>query len=258
MIKSLMLLIPEFAVTIRQDPNRGRSLILTQDVEPGTVIGDYMGVFYKEEDDAKLEETDGLYSMEYDEHHIIFPTEKERNSKDVPLINHSCEENCGIISYRYHALYYALRKLFKGEELTVCYSISPDDAVSPMAKYQCHCGSDFCRGTFCISLQDIKVIDAFESGLPGDDGPAEPPVLGAHQLRLGSYPPSIPDYVEFDIYGSVAVDPIVLEDTVMVPISQLRLKIRESGRRILFKNLRLMVRGIRKNTILTEFYPLSQ
>ena len=246
-----MLLIPEDAVSIRTD-DRGRALVLTKDIEPGTVIGDYMGVFYPESEDEKLEEKYGLYAMEYDDDYIVFPDDTERNSKDVPLINHSCEENCGIITYKGHALYYALRRLFKGEELSVCYSIEPD-APSPLTKYQCRCGSDFCRGTFCVSLQDIKALDEFENGLPGGDEPGERPVTGRHERPLASYPDSIPDYPEFDIYGSLSADALVLNDQKMLPIVELRKKIRESGKRLHFKNLSVLVRGIRKSVVLSEF-----
>lgn len=251
MLKSPMLLIPENAVTIQTD-HRGRALIVTKDIEPGTVIGDYMGVFYPESKDEELEETHGLYAMEYDANYIIFPTEEERNSKDVPLINHSCEENCGIITYKGHALYYALRKIFAGEELTVCYSIEPD-SPSPLTKYQCRCGSDFCRGTFCVSMQAIQDLDEFENGLPGGDEPGEPAVEGKHEQPLAEYPPTIPDYPEFDIYGSTHVEPLILNESSLPPIEVLRTRIRESGRCLHFKPLNLLVRGIRSDIVLTEY-----
>lgn len=245
-----MLLIAEDTVSIQSD-DRGRALVLNKDIDPGTVIGDYMGVFHPQKDDEKLEETYGLYAMEYDDDYIVFPTDVERNSKDVPLINHSCEENCGIITYKGHALYYALRKLFEGEELTVCYSIEPD-APSPLTKYQCRCGSDFCRGTFCVSMSDIRALDEFENGLPGGDESGEQPIVGTHESPLDSYPLSIPDYKEFDIYGSLKVEPFVLDDKKMLPIEELRKKIRESGKRLYFKNLNVLVRGIRKSVVLAE------
>lgn len=249
-----MLLIPEDSVTIQTHPRRGRSLVLSRDIDAGTVIGDYQGEFKSVADELALDEKYGFYSMDYDGNFIIFPTQEERNSKDIPLINHSCEENCGIISYKNHALYYALRKLFKGEELTVCYSISPDDTMSHMAKYQCHCGSDFCRGTFCVSEGELEASESFESGLAGGDEPGETPVLNAHLNRLPQYPDTIPDYVEFDIYGSQNAEPVILESDALLPIKKLRMMIRETGKRLHFKNLHQVVRGIRRNIILTEYY----
>jgi uncharacterized protein len=58
------------------------------------------------------------------------------------LINHSCDPNLRTRNLRGHILYFSLREIHRGEELTVDYRF-PKRAV----RVRCHCGSPKCRGT---------------------------------------------------------------------------------------------------------------
>ncbi len=58
------------------------------------------------------------------------------------FINHSCDPNCEARIVREHILYYSLRDIRKGEELTVDYHFDAD-----VEKVPCGCGSLKCRGT---------------------------------------------------------------------------------------------------------------
>ena len=57
-------------------------------------------------------------------------------------INHSCEPNCEARIVRKHILYFSLREIKKGEELTVDYHFD-----AKVEKVPCGCGSTKCRGT---------------------------------------------------------------------------------------------------------------
>ena len=57
-------------------------------------------------------------------------------------INHSCEPNLVSRIVRGHILYFSLRRIRKGEELTTDYHFSPD-----VEKVPCACGTAGCRGT---------------------------------------------------------------------------------------------------------------
>ena len=57
-------------------------------------------------------------------------------------INHSCEPNLISRIVKGHILYFALRDIKRGEELTIDYHFSPD-----VDKVPCACGAPACRGT---------------------------------------------------------------------------------------------------------------
>ncbi len=61
-------------------------------------------------------------------------------------INHSCDPNIQARILRGHILYFALRAIRKGEELTVDYHFSKD-----VEKVPCACGSKKCRGTINVT-----------------------------------------------------------------------------------------------------------
>jgi SET domain-containing protein len=57
-------------------------------------------------------------------------------------INHSCDPNLYSRTQYGHILYMSVRRIERGEELTVDYRIS-----SRVNKVRCRCGSPVCRGT---------------------------------------------------------------------------------------------------------------
>ena len=58
------------------------------------------------------------------------------------FINHSCDPNLESRILKGHILYFSLRPIHKGEELTVDYLFAPDEE-----KVACTCGAKRCRGT---------------------------------------------------------------------------------------------------------------
>jgi len=58
------------------------------------------------------------------------------------LINHSCDPNLKARIVGEHILFFSLRRIRKGEELTLDYRLNPETFRIP-----CHCGSPNCRGT---------------------------------------------------------------------------------------------------------------
>jgi SET domain-containing protein len=65
-----------------------------------------------------------------------------RGGNGSQFINHSCRPNCFLRLTRGHILFFALRDIAPGEEITMDYfnSYHPDD-------YRCRCGAPGCRGT---------------------------------------------------------------------------------------------------------------
>jgi len=64
-------------------------------------------------------------------------------------VNHSCDPNLYAEIKGKRVFFYSLRKIKKGEELTVDYQFDPDP--NPTV---CLCGSSKCRGT--INVKDMK------------------------------------------------------------------------------------------------------
>ena len=68
------------------------------------------------------------------------------------FINHCCDPNVEARIVRKHILYFALRDIRKGDELTIDYRF--DSAVE---KYTCKCGASGCRGTINL-VKERKTI----------------------------------------------------------------------------------------------------
>lgn len=69
------------------------------------------------------------------------------NGSGAEYINHCCEPNVVARIIRGHILYFTLRPIKKGEELTVDYHFDKD-----VERVECDCGAKGCRGT--INLRD--------------------------------------------------------------------------------------------------------
>src|SRR5271170_693316 len=73
----------------------------------------------------------------------------DRKKLGIHLINHSCANNCEIYPHHGgHVLFVALRKILKGEELTINYGMGvQDEKHIPCILHACHCGTKICSGT---------------------------------------------------------------------------------------------------------------
>jgi uncharacterized protein len=65
-----------------------------------------------------------------------------RGGNGTHYINHCCEPNAYISNIRGHILFFALRDIQPGEEITVDYGMT----LHPDTK-RCHCAAASCRGT---------------------------------------------------------------------------------------------------------------
>ena len=61
-------------------------------------------------------------------------------------VNHCCEPNLQARILKGHILYFALRDIRKGEELTLDYHFGKD-----VERVPCHCGVKNCRGTINLT-----------------------------------------------------------------------------------------------------------
>jgi uncharacterized protein len=67
-------------------------------------------------------------------------------------VNHSCAPNLHARYMRGHLLYFSVRPIAKGEELTVDYKYSGGGKQT----YPCRCGATSCRGTMIVARRDTR------------------------------------------------------------------------------------------------------
>lgn len=65
-----------------------------------------------------------------------------RGGNGTHYINHSCQPNAYMTMNRGHVLFFALRDIQPGEEITIDYIVTMHDD-----KKRCTCGAEKCRGT---------------------------------------------------------------------------------------------------------------
>jgi SET domain-containing protein len=90
----------------------------------------------------RREET--LYLFELDSEWTI---DGSVGGSGAEFVNHSCEPNLETRILKGHILYFSLRPIKKGEELTIDYNYDDDDELMI-----CGCGAKTCRGT--INIKD--------------------------------------------------------------------------------------------------------
>jgi len=232
-----MFLIPQ--VEIKVTKRQGRGVFATRDIPAGTVIGDYLGMIVRTEDEGT--EGEHFYSMYYSDKATIEP---DPLVPGIHLLNHSCAANCGMYTLKRRCIYVALRKIHKGEELTIHYALpAPNEEDCDPCEHECHCGAPLCTGTMHLSDQYYqKWVKYVEKGEVGPEIPASG--YGKPLPPLEKYPATLPDAKIFNIYVNLKVSPQKCTQAQLPTMRELRKMLRESGRRIAFTKLKLVVEGI--------------
>ena len=181
-----MFLIPPDSYRIKRTQKKGRGAFATRDIEMGTIIGDYLGVIVPH--NGSNERENGLYDMAGGLHYEILANPKKNG---IHLINHSCANNCDTYPYEGHILYFALRKIFRGEEITVHYGLYAPEENMPCSAHACYCGSKLCKGTM---HDDWRQFEEWEKLLKKNFGKwyrKVPGKYGSRLLPLTKYPAAI-------------------------------------------------------------------
>ncbi len=242
-----MFLIPREYFHVRNTKKKGRGVFAKKDIEAGTIIGDYIGTVLKDVDEDEFEKKEGFYLMYYHEKASIFP---EKDSIGIHLLNNSCTPNCWMFTYRGHTLFFAIRKIFKGEELTVSYLLSPDDECKPCT-HDCLCESEFCTGTMHISE---KLYDKWVEVEEKEYYATKRERVRYNKLlpKLESYPKNLSDKSVYTLFASNKKNPVVLKTNKLPKTSEIRKIIRESGRPIKIPKLKLKILGVSQGEIVSK------
>lgn len=241
-----MFLLDESFWEIKSSPAKGRGVYAKKDILPGIVIGDYIGKVIKtaEEDTS---EKDGLYLLYYHDYASIYP--EDLNTPGVHLLNHSCEPNCWIYTYKGHTLFFTLRRIFAGEEFTISYQLSPADYCNPCT-HTCLCQSDFCTKTMHLSQEEFLQWSQFQEKQSKKTKRA-PIRYGKRLPKLKDYPKNIQDHTIYTLFGSSIIGAETSKAEQIPSVKELRKRIRKTGSKLYFPKQQKTILGIKNNTILS-------
>lgn len=126
--------------------------------------------------------------MYFDDQKSIYPD----LSKPGPhLINHSCFPNCWIYIYCGHTLFFALKNIQPGEELTISYLLFPDEGSCNPCTHICSCGSITCTKTMHLAKNKYDIWQKFQTK-EGKKTKKSQAYIGKNLLPLSVYPKTIP------------------------------------------------------------------
>ncbi len=239
-----MFLISDEYYQIKTTNKKGRGVFARREISAGTIIGDYLGLVIKDEEIDGKEKKHGnsCYAMDYNDNGLsIFPADVK--AVGIHLINHSCSPNCDAYFYYGHTLYFALRRIWPGEEITVDYGFDAEGSQDKELLHPCFCGSPFCRGTMYTNEARLKLYGRFcRQETKGQKFKA----LSAGQILppLSKYPRVIKDNNIFNLFANLEKKSVSYNDSRMPSLSELRKRLRSSGRPLSFKRLGVSILAI--------------
>ncbi|KAM6899546.1 histone-lysine N-methyltransferase 2B-like [Xenentodon cancila] len=136
------------AVGVYRSAIHGRGLFCKRNIEAGEMVIEYAGTVIRSVLTDKREKYYdskgiGCYMFRIDDFDVVDATMQGNAAR---FINHSCEPNCYSrvinVDGRKHIVIFALRKIFRGEELTYDYKFPIEDEDN---KLHCNCGARRCR-----------------------------------------------------------------------------------------------------------------
>lgn len=248
-----MFLITKDYWEIKDSPQKGRGVYARKEITAGTVIGDYIGRVLKTAQDDTVEKDEGLYLMYYHDFASLYPVDTK--APGVHLINHSCTPNAALYIYKGHTLFFALRRIFVGEEITISYQMCPIE-FCPQCTHLCKCGSKRCSGSMHLSKERFEKWRNF-IGSQSQQTKRMRICYGKELKKLSQYHKNIPDYEGYDIYGSSDFEPYTMKYKRKLDIQKIRMIIRETGRIITTTSDHRKILGVESGTIITD-PPLHQ
>jgi len=238
---------------VKKTAKKGKGVFARKHIPAGTLIGDYLGRIVSDSEGEELEKKcQGCYSFEYIGEDIsIFPLDLKKIG--VHLINHSCGANCSVYDYQGHNIFFALRHIFPGEELTFDYSFDSEAGGGDSA---CFCESPFCRGTMYARADkpsfNPKKKDKKKAKKVKEDK-FHIAKIGEILLPLDNYPKEIKDNMDiYDIYANLEMKPLVSKEKKLPPLKVMRTEMRLTGRRLKFPELNLTVLAIVDKHLIIE------
>ncbi|XP_072282353.1 histone-lysine N-methyltransferase 2B isoform X2 [Pyxicephalus adspersus] len=136
------------AVGVYRSSIHGRGLFCKRNIDAGEMVIEYSGIVIRSVLTDKREKYYdskgiGCYMFRIDDFDVVDAT---MHGNAARFINHSCEPNCYSrvihVEGQKHIVIFALRSIYRGEELTYDYKFPIEDASN---KLPCNCGAKKCR-----------------------------------------------------------------------------------------------------------------
>ncbi|KAG8538188.1 hypothetical protein GDO81_023153 [Engystomops pustulosus] len=136
------------AVGVYRSAIHGRGLFCKRNIDVGEMVIEYSGIVIRSVLTDKREKYYdskgiGCYMFRIDDFDVVDAT---MHGNAARFINHSCEPNCYSrvihVEGQKHIVIFALRSIYRGEELTYDYKFPIEDASN---KLPCNCGAKKCR-----------------------------------------------------------------------------------------------------------------
>uniref|UniRef100_A0AAY4ETM8 [histone H3]-lysine(4) N-methyltransferase n=1 Tax=Denticeps clupeoides TaxID=299321 RepID=A0AAY4ETM8_9TELE len=136
------------AVGVYRSAIHGRGLFCKRNIDAGEMVIEYSGIVIRSVLTDKREKYYdgkgiGCYMFRIDDFDVVDAT---MHGNAARFINHSCEPNCYSrvinVEGQKHIVIFALRKIYRGEELTYDYKFPIEDESN---KLGCNCGARRCR-----------------------------------------------------------------------------------------------------------------
>lgn len=233
---------------MKKVPKKGRGIFTKVDITAGQIIGDYLGKVVHPDDEETIQDESNFYLMWYHERASVFPDLKKPG---IHLLNHSCTPNVWMYTYRGHTLFFALRKIFKEEELLVNYLLSPLDENCKPCQHMCHCGTIICPQTMHLTERKYELWNAFHDKEMEETKPMR--IRYNHMLPpLPEYPKEISDHSLYTMFGNEKEDAYTVNGKTLPSVKELRGLIRKTGRRLVFPSLNTEIIGIEDDIIYSK------
>ena len=234
-----MFLLPQ--IEVRKTDKKGKGVFATDIIQGGVLIGDYLGIVTPADEGTAEYDDDAVYDMWYSDEVDICPKPEDEG---VHLLNTSCEPNCAMTAIGRHTVLFALRKIFPGEELTYDYFMGEQDEDCKPGTDNCHCGSDLCRGTMYSNPKAYEEWEEHLEEIMGDIPEEAPVPFGQPLPPLEKYPKTIDDDPIYPIFGNREVEPYECDINAFGSLPEIRHLIRETGSRLKFSELGVLVEGV--------------
>ena len=243
-----MILLSEKYWEFNETVDRGKGIFAKKDINPGIVLGDYLGTVLRTRDVDIKDDEKNLYLVYYHDDAAIYPNLKKPG---IHLLNHSCTPNASMYTYFGHVLFFVLRHIFAGEEITVSYMLSPLDEFCKPCTHICVCKSSFCNQTMHLSTARYKKWREHEE-INAKKTKRKRISYNRELPKLSLYPKNIPDHKIYSLFGNDKKPPIESSYKVLPTIRALRGLIRSTGRTIALPKLNTKILGIEENIIISE------